>query len=203
MKTKKSINPLLIIVIAELIVICAGIYLHYSEALIADPKIGDTFISGNEVMDRLKFSNASTPAARGNAISQFNANKSNLIVVGTWKSTDNGAPYKDFDTFNYNTTVYPYFNNDVFSINYGIIKTNDNVDDNTRNIYQMVFIHNGKEVQPTSANDITDYNNELNSFAETLTFDNFKKGDDFVVIVYNLVDKNAIAFPFQVGSENI
>ncbi len=201
-KTRKSIGRLILIIAIELVVVLGALYLYQFKAE-ASPKIGDAFTSGNEVMDRLKFSDSKTPAAKKSAIALFNSNRSNLTIVGSWATTDKGTAFKCFNTFNYSTSICPVFTNNAFRVNYTIVKLNDSISDNTRDIYQMVFIDNGKEIQPASVSDSSLDSGSYENIGEDLTFDEVKDGDDFVVIVYNFFDKSAIAFPFKVGSSNI
>lgn len=67
----------------------------------------------------------------------------------------------------------------------------------------MTFIYNGKEIQPTSVKNYPNDETGMPNAGESMTFPNVKDGDDFVVIVYDSIDQNAIAFPFVVNHANI
>ena len=202
-KTKKTTMIVIIIAIAvEIAIIVAGIF-YYMQTTNYSKKshIGESFMSGNAVMDNLKFSEGNTPVAQKMALTSFNADKSNITIVGSCINVEGVKPYKEYTDDTYSISVCPSYVNGTYRFNYVVAKTND--DDSTTDIsklFQMVFICNGKEVHPSSIeNSPLDPDSGFINFGEVLTFENVNENDEFVILVYNTENHSAVAFPFTVS----
>ena len=204
-KNKKTKESLIFLAIIAAIAIAAAGFFYYKwfTAVKYDVpfgEIGSNFTAGNEVMDRLQFSEKDTPTARNLCLALFNSNRSDVTTIGSWDSNQNGDPIKTYSSENFVMGAMPILTKTGFEVDYSIEKTNYDIDGPVSDYVQVVYICNGKEISPTNFDSDDSIEEDISYKA---SFDNVQDGDDFVMIVYNTADQSAVAFPFVVGHYNI
>lgn len=83
-------------IVAVASIAMAGLFVYkWYTIKTAVPKIGDP------VMDRLHFTDENTPASKKYTEALYNANKSDMIIVGSWTTSPDGNGFiKEYDTSN-------------------------------------------------------------------------------------------------------